>query len=149
MPIPPTPTRATTREDAFLDKNDILTAFREKSLFSLTDSEMVYRIEYDRTDGTIRKGKARLCVRGFTQVYGADFDDTLWGEARRMEGCPFRPRAIAHGSLAAHAAALTGGGTNAQGGADGAAPPTTAGGAFARRNSGACRRPRPRLRRLR
>jgi len=38
-PIPPTPTRAATRDDPFLDKNTILTAFRGKSPFSFAGSD--------------------------------------------------------------------------------------------------------------
>jgi hypothetical protein len=41
----------------------------------VVDSRMIYKLKLNK-DGTIDKYKARLVCRGFTQVYGENYDST-------------------------------------------------------------------------
>jgi hypothetical protein len=59
-----------------MEKHNVWTEIKDRPPMAPISSKWVFKIKR-RADGSIDKYKARLCVRGFTQKNGIDYNETL------------------------------------------------------------------------
>ena len=66
------------KEIATLDKSGTWSWVQRPPNKNIVGSKWVFRIK-KKADGSVEKYKARLVARGFTQIFGVDYYDTLSG----------------------------------------------------------------------
>ena len=66
------------KEIATLDKSGTWSWVQQPPNKNIVGSKWVFRIK-KKADGSVEKYKARLVARGFTQIFGVDYYDTLSG----------------------------------------------------------------------
>ena len=70
-------------EISALNKNSTWELVRKPKNAELVTCKWVYKLK-KRVDGTIDRHKARLVARGFSQQYGADYEETFSPVARTV-----------------------------------------------------------------